>query len=357
MHKEIFQSSPETEIGADFLEDLTQVRDSLESSRLHIHGFMKNFFKVGQMDEKVAYRLLGEIVEQAKVFFLDMMERRSEDLPVRTIPKTFHRVWLTSPSRPVEPPAKYISGLIKEADAYAGLGWSHQFWIQDEAWLPATLDAIRSSGSPIDVCIIRNRIGDGNWAEIYNAFIASDKFPFAADVLRMKILLDFGGIYADLGASITSIKAADCIVSDFDYAFIFWETMFFQNSLMAMAQGSDIARIFMRLVERPYSIPDRLIAPLTGISEGMVFSGLMITCILLTIYEPSMRICPLAPNGRIVSWSSEQSWYTDCGDGRGKHGNAYVPSTGPSFFRPELMSTGNVDPIFAPRSARDPGPL
>jgi hypothetical protein len=78
----------------------------------------------------------------------------------------------------------------------------------------------------------------------------------------------------------------------------------------------------------------------------MAFSGLMVTCILLQIYGKTTRVCPLASNKNIISWSSEKSWYTNAGNQVGKHGNAYVPLTGPSFFQAELMSSRKKDSIF-----------
>ena len=111
----------------------------------------------------------------------------------------------------------------------------------------------------------------------------------------MKILYEMGGLYADMGARFTRRDAAEFILDNFDYALVFWETMFFQNSLMAMPKGSAVGQAFLRLVDHPDTIPRQLLGPLTGATEGMTFSGLMITAILLS---PTRQVRARVPASR-----------------------------------------------------------
>ena len=331
-----------------FRDDLDALDLMLDRSILIIHGYIRNFLTLrGQRTD--------EAIKMLRVMFRSARLAISDDaglLPAQQIPRLLHRIWLTSPEAPCEPPTHYIDNMLSEAVEYRRSGWTHRLWVQDPNHIPKTMARLAQEGSVIQVATVDFGLSGGGWRVPFKKLLKDRKFPFAADILRMHILYEYGGVYADMGAAFRRTDAANFVVDRFDYALIFWETMFFQNSLMAMPAGSAVGSAFLRLVDRPDTIPPTLIGPLDGVTEGMVWSGLMITAILMASEDPSTRICPLAPNGELVRWASEKSWYTDCGHGSGKFGNAYVPGTGASVLSGGVMGSGELDVMFTPQVSR-----
>ncbi|WP_114859395.1 glycosyltransferase [Azospirillum brasilense] len=314
------------------LADFNTLKRRISNSLTQVHPFMEKFFKFKGMTASQTISRFHSFVEQAEAKLYNKHDPRSLASSKTKIPKILHRVWLTNLQAPCEPPSNYIDSYIDLAKSADDPEWKFTLWIQDEKLLPSTLSAIRSAGQPIAIKHIFDEIPTGRWTDLLNVFIRDRKYPFAADVLRMKILKEFGGIYADMGAKFSNNFARDVVMKDFKYAFIFWDNLFFQNSLMAMPPSTELADAYMRIVEDPYILPKEIISPLTGSSEGNAFSGLMITALLLSLPLGDGDVCPLLSNGKIVSWSSQQSWYTNTGKGEGKFGNVYVPDSAPSFL-------------------------
>lgn len=317
---------------AGFLADFVTVRETLNQSRINVHHFMAQFFKHKGITPDTAFQLLSSMLDGAERVTKESGERRAKTKIVRTrIPKIVHRVWLTNPENPAEPPREYVDRLTSEASDYAARGWQLILWVTDPALIPATTQRLREAGDCIRIETVDDTTCGSGWRVLYRAFLFDRKFPFAADVLRIKLLHDHGGFYCDMGVRFAHPSVADFIADTFDYALIYWNTMFFQNSLLAMPPGNPITSAFLRICEDPYVIPEEMISPVSGITEGMAFSGLMVTAVLLSLYHADMRVCPLQPNGNLISWSSQKSWYTKSA-GEGKLGNAYVPESKPSFF-------------------------
>lgn len=333
--KDKFSSAPSA-LATAFADDSATLRAMLEEGAQKPHWFIQQYLALNSSSVAEAKSRFRAMIDSAATVAERFFGDANASVARSAIPKCIHRVWLTNPNDPYEPPAHYISNLTIEAQEYSNFGWTLVLWVQDEALLPKTMAIIKQNGSLVEVKIPKNTLKIGPWIDGFDKFIIANKFPFAADILRMQILLEYGGFYADMGAKFSSRLAAEFVAQQFDYCFIFWETMFFQNSLMAMPKHSPVARYFMGLVGRPDTIPARLLEPLTGLTEGMAFSGLMITAILLSLFDDLANVCPLAPNGNIVTWEAQRSWYIDTGNNVGRHGNAYVPSTGPSFLTPDI---------------------
>jgi hypothetical protein len=211
-----------------------------------------------------------------------------------------------------------------------GQGWRHFFWVDDAKALPAATRMLAAEAPNVQVMPFRDCLPDGAWLRAVDGFLRDRKFPFAVDILRMKVLQEFGGLYCDLGVIFN--QAIDFLVERFDYAFIFWENLFFQNSLMMMPPQCPLADTFMHVVEDPYSVPQQLVQPLTAESEGHLFAGPMLTALMFGSLADDARVCPLAPNHGLVSWWAQQSWSQETEDALGKFGNAYVPKSLPSLL-------------------------
>ena len=300
----------------------------MKQARSQPHWFMMKYFEYAGRTVEDCYRQLFSMTEDAE----NLVRERSRQAPERTagpcIPRILHKLWLTNPEAPSEPLDDYITALVEDASRLHESGWQVFVWLQDEELVPAAVGKLRKSEGSIQIRQIRDHVPHGKWLELFDRFLADRKFPFAADVLRMVILHQYGGFYGDLGVRIQHIDIANFIADDFDYSFIFWDTMFFQNSFMAMAPRSELSQIFMKLLDDPYLVPRSLIEPLTALSEGQAFSGLMVTAILLSIWRADLRVFPFVANRQLLTWSAQQSWYRP----ERKYGNTYVPDSEPSFY-------------------------
>ena len=273
--------------------------------------------------------------------------------------KFIHRIWLTNSSQPCEPPRKYVDDIITRSRlSYQSDDWLTYLWVQDRKLLPSTTSALEATDGLVCVKEISEGLTAGAWQVNFDKLIQDRKFPFAADILRVKILFEYGGIYADMGVHFATPQLLDLITNNFDYAFVFWENMFYQNSLIMTPVGSSICAAFLKVVEDPYLLPRSLLSPLSGMVEGHAFSGLLLTALLYSMAMEDGVLCPLVANKRVVSWSSQQSWYTNTGNHEGKFGNVFVPESSPSILRadgwtilkPSIFDIAKDLPLSAPRS-------
>lgn len=337
------------ELRRRFDDDLATIDVNIDQSRSRIHGFLQRFLRCKRIDDETAINTFNNIVAHSRNIIDNAGDKIVESRMTSTIPKLIHRVWLTDSANPAEPPQEYIQKMIDESRDYIDNGWQVWLWLREPG---LTLNMIRRLQAANSTIILKDYnvdvLSGQPWEESFDRLLSARKFAFASDLLRMKLLYQYGGVYADMGARFRERRLMEFVADNFDYAFIFWETLFFQNSLMVMAPNSRIGQLYMEAANEPHSLPKSLFHALDGIEEGMAFSGLLITALLLFSNSENFRICPLAPNGEVVEWSSERSWYTRDADGSGKFGGAYIPESGASFLSKEGFEQGHPMPIFLP---------
>jgi hypothetical protein len=331
-----------------FANDLSTIDDAIDKSRTRIHGFLQRFLRRKGIDDDTAITMFHDIVARARSIVDDADGGVETPAALRNIPKIIHRIWLTDSSNPVDPPERHIQKMMSESVEYADNGWKLWLWTADPGLISKTIGCLQANRAPIVVKDYREILSGQLWEENFKKLLADRKFPFASDLLRMKLLHQYGGVYADMGARLKERRLMEFVADNFDYALIFWETLFFQNSLMIMAPNSHVGELYMEVANEPYGLPKSLFYPLDGLEEGMAFSGLLITALLLFSAPENFRVCPLAPNGEVVEWISERSWYTRDNGSSGKFGNTYVPESGASFLSKERFENGRPLPIFMP---------
>lgn len=305
--------------------DLVALEESVDCYIPQAHPFMQNFAHHIGTD---IYHILGkfhEIIKSADGVLNNIQVSGVRSPAVGRVPKIMHRIWLTDIHSPHEPPEDYIRIIIERAPMYSQGGWKQKIWVQDSKLIPATVSRVLSEGNLIEFHSLEELQG-GPWKNTFSAFVGDKKFPFASDILRMKILYEYGGVYADMGANFKNFEVCNFISETFSYSLVFWKNLFFQNSLMMMPPKSIIGEAFLQVVEDPYLVSRDILSPLSAITEGQLFSGLLITALMFSLPMDARDICPLVANDRIVSWQSQQSWYTEVDKGKGRFGNAYIPT-------------------------------
>lgn len=338
---------------AGLLRDLDRLDTTLGSNRSALHGFLQRLLTVRGISVESAVAMLESMVRRARSR-MQASDNERRAAPSPSIPKIIHRIWLTHPDSPHEPRADYIGPLVADADRHFERGWQTWVWVQDPARLPLTSALCAAHSDSVRIRTIDAvRRGEG-WENAFDRLMADDKYPFASDLLRVRILREFGGCYADLGLRFKSPDFLCALAENFDYAMILWETLFFQNSLLLMPPESEVARIFMQIADRPETLPVEIFHDFDAIEEGMAFSGLLITALLLLTSARHARICPLFPNGEAIEWRSERSWYTRSESGATKYGNAFVPDAPASFLRKDALAACAPHDVLDGRECRSP---
>ncbi|CAO3447912.1 hypothetical protein [Azospirillum argentinense] len=294
--------------------------------------------------ENAKWGSLRDVADRISAY-RDAAKERMDGKPkpkLSRVPKISHRIWLTNPHSPQEPPRNYVARLLHDWRHSYGQDWQHWFWVDDEDKIPETVEFIHSVLPTVQFKRYRQELGGGRWLSLINALMSDNKYVFASDILRLKIMQEVGGLYCDLGVAFNA--EIDVICDNFEYALIFWKGFHFQNSVLMMPPGNPVADRMMQLAENPYRIPRRIVFPLSGASEGVLFASPIITTIILSMLSSDDLLCPLVGNNRLIGWMAQKSWSTDSGDGKGLLGNAYIPSTKPSYLQDD-----GWDSIYAPK--------
>lgn len=244
--------------------------------------------------------------------------------------KISHKIWLTHPNNPFEPPDLYVSQMIKNANENFSSEWKHYFWVNSIDSTPEFVKKISQGINNSEVKEYSSAIKHGTWSEQIKILIEDKKFAFAADILRLVVLNQYGGLYSDLGVNFK--RPIDPVFDRYDYMLIYWENSFFQNSLMAMPEGNIITNKALEISSNIELFPADLIHPVCGASEALIFSGLTVTLLMLAFLSGNERLLPILSNGDLVSWGAQQSWYTRTETGATKFGNSYIPAAELSIF-------------------------
>ena len=308
--------------------DFKDVRDVVELSRVRIHSLLARMFMDSfGISEERCFSSFHEIIDNAERRLVESSLTRGMGTP-----KILHRIWLTNTASPYEPPPEYVEGIITNLKlAYQG-NWQHYLWVQDVNLFPNTKERLQQTECPLQIRSIYDGSLTSDCFPEIEKFVADRKYAFASDILRMKILYEFGGIYADLGIQFRC--PIDEFLELYEYAFIVWENLFFQNSLMMMPSKTLLGAVYLTMVQNLAAVPKYLTEPTSAVSEGWLLSGPMLTNLMFMFLPKNTNICPLAPNKELISWSSQKSWYSDIGDGEGKFGNAYAPTARPTLLSP-----------------------
>ncbi len=113
-------------------------------------------------------------------------------------PRT-HRIWLTSLLNPKEAPEEQLRYYNSSLQFYAGKPFKHYFWCNDKTLIPKTIQAISNFNVPVEVHELKEVAEKFVTRKLYEKFMQDEMFAFAGNLARQEIILQFGGLYADIG--------------------------------------------------------------------------------------------------------------------------------------------------------------
>jgi hypothetical protein len=249
-----------------------------------------------------------------------------------SIPSIVHRIWLTNPADPYDPTEEFGDQLLEEIRCSYGEMWRHIFWTNDPTHLANLWAKLADSGANIEVWHYEDVWAIDAWRPLIGKLIADKKYVSASDALRICVLNSIGGIYCDMSFGFkTNI---DPIIGFFDYAFVYAEQNFFQNSFLMMPKNNVVGSLLARLAGDPYLFPAYLLKHFRPWMELHLFAGPIITAIVLKFLK-NERVGVLFPNKALVRTNSKRSWYATAGRESGLFGNALITTTPASFLDEE----------------------
>lgn len=300
--------------------DMSIIGDFIANSNLQTHPLINNFFEYSMLASRPLFlESLSNLGENT----VNYESRISCD---ESIPMILHRVWVTDLTCTQDPPEYYLNNLIIKSKNYCQ-NFSNIFWVRSRDKQKSLVEKLDKS----KIFEIReiSELGYSSQYSLVDKLLEQRKFAFACDIIRMICLNQFGGIYADLG--LTFNCNIDDLVENTEYLLLLWKNLFFQNSLMGFRPHDIVTATYLNYISNPKIIPPHLYQPLSAISEGYVFAGPFLTWIFANVVTNKHNVSIVAPNGELINWMAQQSWYTLDGDS-GKLGNAYIPNTSPSFL-------------------------
>ena len=122
----------------------------------------------------------------------------AEDAPYIIEPKT-HRMWFTSPDSPKEVPKNRLAYYRKSLAFYEGKPFEHHFWCNGVHLIPQTIRIIKKFDVPVVIHDINEIIDQFITKNLFLKLLNDGLFSFASDLARQEILVQEGGLYADIG--------------------------------------------------------------------------------------------------------------------------------------------------------------
>jgi hypothetical protein len=295
---------------------------------------MQRFYKVTGLPDNA----FASFVEDCqRRFETSIIANRLNPRSRSAIPRITHRIWLTAPHEPRDPPADYLTNWLK-ATRELPPDSSHFFWTNSNMLGSAIEEAAEAAGCHnVTVKSPMEFVSTAIMVRI-DKLLASRKFVLAADMFKIVVLQRYGGIYSDLG--IVYDQQIFELALHADYAFIVSNASFLQTSFLACGPASDLFNIFLGILHAPGALDPRYAlmdtAP-TALDEVHMFAGLGFTACVMLFLPGSMRALMLPAQSPNLLWASQESWYGT----EPKHGNALITSTLPTLTEADEFVAGD----------------
>ncbi len=171
------------------------------------------------------------------------------------IPHKTHRMWETDALNPQEVPDDKLDYYF-ESIKKLPLDWKHYFWCNSPELLPKTIEKMKRSSVPIEICTFTEVIPTMKARHLYEALKAHKLFAIASDVMRYNILRK-GGLYSDIGMEFNVDLTP--LIDRFEY--FWWKSLdygFLDLSLMAVGPNDKIIEKQLSVIDRLYDLPQQM---------------------------------------------------------------------------------------------------
>jgi hypothetical protein len=193
----------------------------------------------------------GQIWNAPKPYEEEFLKKSNVSLPQSTSyiiePKT-HRIWLTSPQNPQEVSPDLLGFYKKSMQFYIGKPFTHHFWCNNKNLIPKTIATIQSFNVPVIIHEI-SEIQDSFITEgVYAKFLNEDLFSFASNIARQEILLQYGGLYADIGME--QLVDLDPYFKHYEWILFTWQENSLWDGFVAIKKSDPVLKNSLTLLQQ-----------------------------------------------------------------------------------------------------------
>lgn len=214
-----------------YLADLKHAKAIVDDASIIPHEVISQIFAGASfLKERQLEATFSEWIECASVGRFEQAET----------PKIVHRIWLTNPTKPSNPFERFHSSFEKFTMQGFGSNWHHIFWTNDPISLPGFGKLMSSCGASWEIRQIDTHIAQSPWQRLIERLVADQKYVSASDLLRLYVLNEIGGVYADLGFHFK--ENMDFLTENFEHCFVFSQQKFFQNSFIMLPPANKICK-------------------------------------------------------------------------------------------------------------------
>lgn len=313
----------------NIISDMELAENSISTPRNGRHKMMldaTNYHLL--LDEHSQKKIVKDYIINARELLLSNLKEKHYNY----IPKLTHKVWLTNENNPTPPSDRFIEIV---SDFYSDFDscYEHIIWVNSPE-----IKKILEKKINIDNLSVRLLAKQDNilyWkgvkfelSENIVNLIDDSKFAFACDHLRIELLYLFGGIYSDWG--IRFRYPIQEYFNYFEYTFILGDGGFYQNSLMASNENSDLFYKLVKLLKTPKAMASQFLTSFNAETEGWLAAGPAITILLMLVTNKHTKVLTLLGNENSIKWAAQKSWYTV--DGSRNNNSIVVKETSPSLI-------------------------
>lgn len=253
-------------------QDLTQVRQVLSGPQ-KIHPFVAR-----------ACELSSSLNVPGITRFLDgAISSTRDDDSLPNIPKVTHRVRLTGDADPHFPSDYFLRKYLESVERL-GPAWTHVLWVRSAEHAMILRDRLRDLGfARTDVRLLRS---SPTWREAgqrIEELVGRQMYVAAADIARMVVVADHGGLYCDMGIRLNEDLTP--LLTECDYAFQWGDGLFLQNSMLAARPGDPLFKLMCGVASRVSRFPLAMFDPLTAESEMWAAGGPGLSVVLYSIHD------------------------------------------------------------------------
>jgi len=209
--------------------------------------------------------------------------------PTNHIDSNYHVVWVNEQYEPDDKLKSYL-------DINSNLPLTKYYWTNID-YCPLGYEKKN----------IDNLFADRNDIKyVYDCYYNDKKYVFCSDIVRLLVLYEYGGIYADHGIVLNNFTN-DLLKYDYLGLLqqIFDNDNFFQNCIIGVPKKSPIIENSLKCIENIFQTP-KFVLEYYPHFETYAHTGVFITMSLYPFYQYRIKVLYRDID---LFWESRQSWY------------------------------------------------
>ena len=282
------------------------------------HSFSRAIFEKLRLEEAQ----FADYVNSTCDLFKRYLEEYDSGKTIDAIPKISHRLWITDPENPHSPPIEYLEQISRVNSA--SRDWENIFWTNSPSLNNSLSSYFNGEKDGTRVRLLHDAFADDPLLAASQEFIACRKFVCSSDMVRIMLLRNMGGLYADLGVSYSRTMRE--LVSHASAAVNIDFQLMFQLAFLGFPKNCEFLSFWYKICLCPDILTAAIYSSIErfdGEVELSFLSGPGFTAAVLLFLGQPGTILVVPQQGKHIQIRSQQSWYGL----KAKFGNTIVKGT------------------------------